>query len=429
MKNVVLRTIIVGCLAVVAGYQSSLEAQDLGGFLKNMAKEVLADENPHPTRTRPPGTKSHGSEPFTIKSIDGWTLVAHRFRPTITPRPGVAPIILCHGLTYNSMFWDLDPSCSLPRYLASHGYDVWVVDLRGCGMSEKWVWKLEDAPTVLFEEILRKGSHGKMPTNGYATINPKYANWSLDHHIAYDVPALVTLVRHHTKAQEVTWVGHSMGGIIALGHLAKYKNPGIGRLVTVGSQVTMPQGQIVLELCREMIQNREGQLIGKFQGTEVVNQTKTNVDRLFFNQSNALPKVYDALSSWAKDVPAIGLMQQYSILAETGKLTDGKQSFNYAQNIKNITIPVLFTCGANDSFAPPSVQKYLYEHVGSADKSILIFGRQSGFSVDAGHDDSLVGLNSRAEVYPIIEQWITGSRNLTGPAHVNRPITRSTLVR
>ena len=29
----------------------------------------------------------------------------------------------------------------------------------------------------------------------------------MDHHIAYDVPALVRLVRHHTRATEVTWIG------------------------------------------------------------------------------------------------------------------------------------------------------------------------------------------------------------------------------
>ncbi len=46
-------------------------------------------------------------------------------------------------------------------------------------------------------------------------------------------------MKRHTQAPEVAWVGHSMGGIIALCHLAKYRNPGIGRLVTVGSQVTM----------------------------------------------------------------------------------------------------------------------------------------------------------------------------------------------
>ena len=30
----------------------------------------------------------------------------------------------------------------------------------------------------------------------------------------------------------------------------------------------------------------------------------------------------------------------------------------------------------------------------------MIFGRRQGMSVDAGHDDTLVGLNSKDQVYP-----------------------------
>ena len=153
------------------------------------------------------------------------------------------PIILCHGLTYNAVFWDLDPSVSLAEYLSSQGYDVWAVSLRGCGLSQKWVWKLDEAPELVVGGAVRRLTGGKIAPTGYATVDPKAANWTMDHHIAYDVPALVNLVRRQTGAPEVAWVGHSMGGIVAIACLARYENPGIGRLVTVGTQVTMPEGQ------------------------------------------------------------------------------------------------------------------------------------------------------------------------------------------
>ena len=38
--------------------------------------------------------------------------------------------ILCHGLSYNLLFWDLGEEVSLPRYLADAGYDVWSLSLR-----------------------------------------------------------------------------------------------------------------------------------------------------------------------------------------------------------------------------------------------------------------------------------------------------------
>ncbi|MCS7159623.1 MAG: hypothetical protein RMJ19_04060, partial [Gemmatales bacterium] len=88
------------------------------------------------------------------------------------------------------------------------------------------------------------------------------------------------------------------------------------------------------------------------------------------------------------------------------ELLDHKKQFNYAKALGQVQVPVLITCGAADQLAPPEVQRYLYQHLGSKQKTLLIFGKQQGFSIDAGHNDALVGLNSRKEVYPILERWV-----------------------
>lgn len=196
------------------------------------------------------GGAQRRSETYPIKTADGWTLVAHRYRPAATPPPGALPVILCHGLTYSASFWDLDPSCSLAEYLASQGFDVWAISLRGSGESQKWVWSLDAAPEALIGSALRKSTGGKFGPTDYASVDPKYSNWTMDDHIAQDVPAFVSLVRRQTGAAQVSWVGHSMGGMVALAHLARFQNPGIGKVVTVGSQMTMPNGQVPLQFLR-----------------------------------------------------------------------------------------------------------------------------------------------------------------------------------
>ena len=352
-----------------------------------------------------PDSKSAG-EPLTIKTADGWTLVALRYRPGRGLRPGSKPVILCHGLTYNAAFWDLDPSCSLAEYLSGQGYDVWAVSLRGSGLSQKWVFRLDDAPGVFLGDAMRKLTKGKLGPTGYATIDPKYARWTLDDHINYDVPALVQLVRRTTGAPDVTWIGHSMGGIVALCHLGRFQNPGIGRLVTVGSQVTMPNGQVAIQFAGEMLVTRQAQLAGQLNGAELLRQTNTSVHNMFFNERNTSPAVYEALSTWAVDVPSIGVLQQYMTLGTKGELLDASKQFSYAKTMGNVTVPVLLACGATDQFAPPVVQQYLFDHVGSTDKAMLVIGRAQGFAADAGHDDALVGLISSQQVYPTIEGWI-----------------------
>jgi esterase/lipase len=197
-----------------------------------------------------------------------------------------------------------------------------------------------------------------------------------------------------------------MGGIVALGHLARYQNTGIGRLVTVGSQVTMPNGQIMGQFLLEMMKEREKQLTGKSDIREMKAQAERAANNMFFNERNVSPKVYEALTTWANEVPGIPLMQQYSVLAMNGELWDARREFNYARGMQNVQVPILITCGEADQLAPPSVQKHLYDNVGSRQKHLVIFGRGIGMQVNCGHNDSFVGLNSQQQVYPILERWL-----------------------
>jgi pimeloyl-ACP methyl ester carboxylesterase len=397
---------LVAVLFLGVGPARPAAAQDFGKFLEQAGKELLKKQLSPENIERTLSPHLQG-EPFPIQTADGWTLVAHRFRPTGQPRPDALPVILCHGLSYNAEFWTLESSVNFAEFLNQRGYDVWVVSLRGCGLSQKWVMNLEAAPTLAVGSLIRRASRGKLAPTGYATLDPKFSKWNVDDHIVYDVPAFVHLVRSQTRAPGVTWVGHSMGGIIALGHLARFQNPGIAKLVTIGSQMTMPDGQLAVQFLTEMIQTRQGMLAGQLIPEQLALDAKTSVDNMFFNQRNVSPDVYRRLTTSGVDVPSIGLLQQYLVMATKGELLDATKQYSYARNLQNVTVPILITCGATDQLAPPKVQQFLHDRVGSADKTMMVFGARNGFAADAGHNDSLVGLASRQTVYPYIESWIS----------------------
>jgi len=385
-------------------------ADDFGRSLEKWGKEWWKRQTSEENMERLTAPFERNAESHVIKTADGWTLVAHRYRPRGRVLAGASPVILCHGLGYNAMFWDLDPQCSLAEWLSGRGYDVWVANLRGCGLSQKWVYKVESAPTMFAGALIRRLTDGKLAPTGYATVDPKFAKWNLDDHVMYDVPAFIHLVKHHTKASEVTWIGHSMGGIVALCYLSRYQNQGIGKLVTIGSQATMPNGQLAGQFLLEMLKTRDFQLAGKLDAKKLASESKTSMDNMFFNEEHTSKKVYAALTTWASDVPSVGLLQQYLVLAREGELWDAKKEFSYTRHLHNVTVPILITGGEADQLAPPEVQKHLYDKVGSRDKQMVIFGKSQGFPVSAGHNDAVVGLSSERVFYPLLERWMRTGR-------------------
>jgi pimeloyl-ACP methyl ester carboxylesterase len=407
-----------------AGGAATLRAQDFGKMLEQAARrkfqEAVSPETVGRAVSRNiegavaqarPGAAAAQKQLVPIKTPDGWTLVAHHYPPANGQRRADSlPVILCHGLTYSAAFFDLDPSVSLARYLASQGFDVWAVDLRGCGLSQKWVFRLENTADALVGGAMRRITNGAVNASGYQTIDPKYANWTLDDHIASDVPTFVHLVQKLTGSPQVAWVGHSMGGIVALGHLGRYQNPGIGRLVTVGSQVTMRDAQLVVPFLTEMMRSRQLEMAGQLDPATMAAATRESANNLFFNTSHVSQPVYQALSMERTDIPALGLMKQYLSLSAEGELKDARKTFNYATSLGNVQVPTLVTCGALDRFAPPAVQQDVYARLGSADKSLLIFGRASGYAADSGHDDALVGLTSGQQVFPTIARYLLGQK-------------------
>ena len=119
----------------------------------------------------------------TAVTDDGITLVAKRYMN----KNGI-PVILLHGFASNYYTWDI-PGKSLGKFLADHGYDVWLFNLRGHG----------------------EGEFQSGPSRGPG-------NWDFDTFAVYDVPAMIRKVME-TTGKRPFWIGHSMGGMLIYAYL------------------------------------------------------------------------------------------------------------------------------------------------------------------------------------------------------------------
>jgi pimeloyl-ACP methyl ester carboxylesterase len=88
------------------------------------------------------------------------------------------PVILLHGSFSNRRFWYSPKGIGLGAFLARQGFDVWVPEMRGHGLSKR---------------------------------NHDYARNRVADYARYDLPAIGAFVREQS-AQVPHWIGHSLGG-------------------------------------------------------------------------------------------------------------------------------------------------------------------------------------------------------------------------
>ncbi|MBA0746643.1 hypothetical protein Gogos_009145 [Gossypium gossypioides] len=64
-----------------------------------------------------------------------WRLALWRYRPPPQAPPRNHPLLLLSGLGTNAIGYDLSPESSFARYMSGQGFDTWILEFRGAGLS------------------------------------------------------------------------------------------------------------------------------------------------------------------------------------------------------------------------------------------------------------------------------------------------------
>ncbi len=71
-------------------------------------------------------------------------------------------------------------------------------------------------------------------------------------------------------------------------------------------------------------------------------------------------------------------------------------------------MPVLAVAGAGDHLlAPPQAVRDLLGRFGSVDRSLIVAGREQGYSIDYNHAGLVIGRAAREEIWPRVIDWIS----------------------
>lgn len=325
---------------------------------------------------------------------DGWKIALYHY-PAVGLTKRKTPVILCHGMALNNFFWNLSKDVNFSGFLASRGFDVWTLDLRGNGKSKR---------INRFGDFKSADVEVEQPRNIL----------SVDDYAKYDVPAILDFVTKETGKDQVTWVGHSMGGMVMYAFLqtsddvSKIKN-----FVALGSPVVLPHpANDILQDMDDLQKSIDGTIDIALKGlraTALITPltTKLNpLDTLYFNRSNVdWDNVQRMYAHGLENIPR-GVSQQMRELIETGEFKSYDKSFNYAQNLNKIKLPVLLVAGKGDSLGSEFAVMTAFNGISSEDKTYRLFGIENKYRVNYGHCDLIFGETAPLEVYPFVASWL-----------------------
>jgi alpha-beta hydrolase superfamily lysophospholipase len=254
---------------------------------------------------------------------------------------------LVHGSFTNRRFWLSAQGVGLARYLVEAGFDVWLMEMRGHGLSPR---------------------------------NLDYKDNSLEHYAVSDVPAINEFVIEKTGLKPV-WLGHSLGGVlistaIAAGTLPEHQ---VAAIALLGTQVVRRRWFLQIPLITSM---------GKWWFT-----LKPELDgrKLKIGPENEPAGIAKEYLRW------LGLL---------GRWRFNQNKVSLLTKWQEMDVPMLAMVGKNDQSDPSEYCERFYDLCGSNNKVFKLLSKDEGFSRDFGHVDMIVSKAAAKEVWPELLSWL-----------------------
>lgn len=277
-------------------------------------------------------------------------------------------VILCHGIIQNRRAFAV-PSFSVPRLLNGAGFDVYAVDMRG-----------------------RDGSSARHDFGAY---------------VDEDAVAVVDFVG--ARHERVSWVGHSMGGLIGVALPTSTTNA-LASVVALASPL-LPGTRAL----RALAVDRRLMELSRLTAVRGLPFPGKAYSRAFVLLRRALdrgllpfPLPLWKPGSFANDDDlAFALVEGFAddahrVLADLCELgvSNGVRAGRvaFAERLRALRAPLLCVAGSVDALAPADSVHALYARAGSSDKAFV--------EVDAGHIDVVLGVRAQREVWPQVLRFL-----------------------
>ncbi|CAN8235004.1 unnamed protein product [Cochlearia groenlandica] len=369
-----------------------------------------------------------------------WRVALWRYLPSPKAPKRNHPLLLLSGIATNAFTYDLSPESSFARFMCGFGFDTWILELRGAGLSSlsidtnlgKDIFSdvLENVVNVseMVENVLGGGfkllgledrlSKSVEDFKQRLELIPRY-NWDFDNYLDEDIPYAMEYVKSQSKPKDgkLLAIGHSMGGILLYAMLSrcglKGIDSGLACVTTLASTLDYSSSKTHLKY----LLPKEPALALKVSALPIdimlamahplmcrppyaLSWLTTNISAPQMMEPELIEKLF--LNSLCT-IPAKLLLQLATALGHGG-LGDRTGKFYYKQHINKSNVPVLALAGDWDIICPPDA---VYDTVKLIPKHLAtfkVFGSPQG--PHYGHQDLISGRTAKSEVYPLIIRFL-----------------------
>jgi pimeloyl-ACP methyl ester carboxylesterase len=264
------------------------------------------------------------------------------------------PILMLHGAMSNGRVFYSNSGRGLGCFLAEAGFDVYVLDTAGRGLSTP---KITRGFELGQGEVIRE-----------------------------QLPLVQDLIlNRHPFIDKVHWCGHSWGGVLMASAFVRNRDlhQSVASLLTFGSKRTIKTQSVRKWLMVDLFWNRLAPALTLFHGYLAADKLRLGMD----NESRT------------------SLLQ--SIDWVRGDWIDHDDGFDYAKAAAKVNWPqTWFIAGHKDQvLGNPSDVKDMAKECGMASPKYTLLAKETGFMYDYGHADMLTHSHAVDDHFPQIALW------------------------
>lgn len=314
---------------------------------------------------------------------DGWELALQKTWDPATLLPDAKPVVIVPGYGMNSFIFGYHPrGRSFEASLVAGGLEVWRVDLRAQGQSQ------------------RRGG-----TDLYGL-----------EHFASDLGVAIDAALAHTstRARQVSVIGCSLGGTIALSHMALDAQHRVGALVSMGGPV---RWVAIHPLLRAAFASPTLVGLVPIRGTRTLARTflphvlrfAPSLLSMYINPEHIDVAAIDQLTQTVEDPNRYVNRQIAEWIADKDLILRGT---NLSAAVRKLDVPLLCVVANGDGIVPRETAEYVYHQAGSADRTLLEVGSKA---VRLAHADMFVSGHAEALVFEPVRSWLLARSGAAAP--------------